>query len=65
MIKKEYTNEEKEILEKWGAQAELEFDTSRILISPITGKKITALGSAKSRRDTIEEIKKLKQYKSA
>lgn len=65
MEKPEYTNEETEILEKWGAKAELEFDTTRVLISPITGKRITAVGAAQARRDAIEEIKKLKQCKSA
>ncbi len=58
-----YTKEESEILRKWGAKAELEFDTQRNLISPITGRRITALESAKARKRAKEEINQLKRCK--
>jgi len=64
MSKLNYTKKEKVFLEKWGAKAELQFDTVRTLFSPITGKRITALDSAKARKKAIQEISKLKLYKS-
>lgn len=66
MIKKpKYTKDEKAFIEKWGAKAELGFDQGRYLISPITGKRITTLGSAQARKKAIEEIENLKKDKSA
>lgn len=59
-----YNKEEKKILKKWGAKAELEFDTMRTLISPVTGKIITALEAAKARKLARREIGQLKRYKS-
>lgn len=59
-----YTKKERNLIEKWGAKEELNFDTVRVLFSPVNGKKITTLGSAKARRQAVKEIEKLKQHKS-
>lgn len=61
MKDKLYTKEERETLEKWGAKAELEFDTKRTLISPLTGKRIIAVEAAKTRKQAQEEIHQLKR----
>lgn len=64
MSRPKYSKDQKEFIEKWGARAELEFDTSRILMSPTSGERISALDSAKIRQAAIEEIEKLKKCKS-
>lgn len=60
MDKLEYTKNEKDFIDMWGAKEELNFDTIRVLHSPVSGKKITSLDSAKARKQAVKEIEKLK-----
>lgn len=54
----------KQFIEQWGAIADLEFDKKRSVYSPTTGKKISTLDMAESRKRAIEEINHLKQLRN-
>lgn len=59
--KPKYTQKELEIIKEYGAVAELEFDSTRTIISPITGKRISTLDGARARKQAKEEIYNLRK----
>lgn len=55
MIKEKHTQEEIEIINKWGVPSDKNFDTKRNVFTGTDGLKVTALMLAKKRKQIFEK----------
>lgn len=60
-MKPKYSKEELEFIAKWGYKSDVEYDTTRNVKDPITGKRITCLELAKMNKRAEEKIKLYKK----